>query len=103
MKKIFSLPLSLLMVLSFCVACQKIDDSQKMPSSQENYQIGAPEYTIPDDDDLDINIDPNGEDYDLDNVIKRKSPLNDKTLYWLGSSVTYGSASNGISMTDYIA
>ena len=91
------------MVLSFCVACQKIDDSQKMPSSQENYQIGAPEYTIPDDEDLDINIDPNGEDYDLENIIKRKSPLNDKTLYWLGSSVTYGSASNGISMTDYIA
>ena len=31
------------------------------------------------------------------------SPLKGKTLYWLGSSVTYGSASSGYSMADYLA
>lgn len=31
------------------------------------------------------------------------SPLKGKTFYWLGSSVTYGSASNGQSVADYLA
>lgn len=30
-------------------------------------------------------------------------PLNGKNIYWLGSSVTYGSASNGASMAEYVA
>lgn len=38
------------------------------------------------------------------NVEKREeSPLAGKTLYWLGSSVTYGSASGGEGMADYLA
>lgn len=34
---------------------------------------------------------------------REESPLAGKTLYWLGSSVTYGSASGGESMADYLA
>ncbi len=42
--------------------------------------------------------------YKTDKVEKREdSPLEGKTIYWLGSSVTYGSASNGQSMADYLA
>ena len=42
--------------------------------------------------------------FGVDNVTQREdSPLKDKVIYWLGSSVTYGSASNGQSMADYLA
>lgn len=45
----------------------------------------------------------NNELYELDAVTpKEDSPLNGKTLYWLGSSVTYGAASRQQSMVDYI-
>ncbi len=47
---------------------------------------------------------PNDEIFNAKNVTKRESsPLEGKTIYWLGSSVTYGSASNGQSMADYLA
>lgn len=42
--------------------------------------------------------------FSVANVVKKEnSPLEGKTIYWLGSSVTYGSASEGESMADYIA
>lgn len=36
-------------------------------------------------------------------TVKEDSPLKGKTFYWLGSSVTYGSASSGESMADYLS
>lgn len=45
----------------------------------------------------------NGEEYALDNVTEiAESPLKGKTVVFLGSSVTYGSASGGVSFADYI-
>ena len=42
--------------------------------------------------------------YDLDNVeVLEQSPLEGKNIAYLGSSVTYGSASNGISFVEYIS
>jgi lysophospholipase L1-like esterase len=97
--------LSLIALISFCASCNKNQESfsTNKEDSKETFVVGEPEYTILDDEELDINVDPNGEDYDIDNVMPRKSPLKDKTIYWLGSSVTYGSASDGVSMADYIA
>lgn len=43
-------------------------------------------------------------DYGLNAVASLgATALTGKTLYWLGSSVTYGTASGGVSMADYIA
>ena len=45
----------------------------------------------------------NGEKYSLDNAAPNAdSPIEDKTVLFLGSSVTYGSASGGVSFADYI-
>ena len=42
--------------------------------------------------------------YDASKVEKIDNhPLNGKTIYWLGSSVTYGSAASGMSMADYLS
>ena len=42
--------------------------------------------------------------YDASKVEKVDNhPLNGKTIYWLGSSVTYGSAASGMSMADYLS
>lgn len=46
----------------------------------------------------------NASDYALDTVAKEKnSPLADKQILFLGSSVTYGAASQGVSFADYLA
>lgn len=45
----------------------------------------------------------NAEQYALDTVeIKENSPLKDKNIVFLGSSVTYGASSRGVSFADYI-
>jgi len=45
----------------------------------------------------------NGEKYSLDNAaLNADSPIEGKTVLFLGSSVTYGSASGGVSFADYI-
>lgn len=42
--------------------------------------------------------------FNPENVTMREnSPLKDKKIYWLGSSVTYGASSEGKSMADYLA
>lgn len=45
----------------------------------------------------------NSSDFDVDKIIAKESLLTGKTIYWLGSSVTYGYKSNGVSMADYVA
>lgn len=44
----------------------------------------------------------NDEKYDIDNIKEEKNKLNGKTIIFLGSSVTYGAASKGISFVEYL-
>ena len=71
------------------------------PTAEE--AIGDPQYFIPDDDELDTSISANDTRYSAANVDQMDSYLEGKTIYWLGSSVTYGASSNGESMADFIA
>ena len=49
------------------------------------------------------NLSGNSSKYSLDHVsILEDSPIKNKTILFLGSSVTYGYASNGVSFADYI-
>lgn len=49
-------------------------------------------------------VDGNAKLYAIENIsMLDVRPLEGKTIYWLGSSVTYGSGSGGITMADYIA
>lgn len=46
----------------------------------------------------------NGPEYDLENcAVMEHSPLKGKTILYLGSSVTYGAASQGVSFVEYIS
>lgn len=45
----------------------------------------------------------NGKRYDLENCERTENELTDKTIYWLGSSVTLGMESNNTAVADYIA
>lgn len=45
----------------------------------------------------------NGSKYDLTTIEKNTNALTGKTIYWLGSSVTYGFRSKGLSMADYVS
>lgn len=72
---------------------------QKQP---EEVVYPEPEYGI--DETLMADNDPNADIFAISNVTKKEnSPLEGKTIYWLGSSVTYGSASYAQSMADYLA
>lgn len=62
------------------------------------------EYSIPEDKDLVDTINANAEQYDVLNVSKVPNhPLEGKTIYWLGSSVTYGASSAGQAVADFLA
>lgn len=51
-----------------------------------------------------IGTDANADTFALKNIEKEADhPLAGKTIYWLGSSVTYGASSGGVSMADYLA
>ena len=58
-------------------------------------------YTV--DESLPGTVDANNERFYAKNVEKIDSPLAGKTIYWLGSSVTYGASSGGESMADFLA
>ncbi|MCH5162248.1 MAG: SGNH/GDSL hydrolase family protein [Clostridiales bacterium] len=63
----------------------------------------AIEYTI-DESVLESGKDANHQDFYVENVQRvENSPLADKTIYWLGSSVTYGANSGGYAMAEYLA
>lgn len=63
--------------------------------------VPDPQYTI---DEALIGKDANGAEFDVSAVTMREdSPLKGKRIYWLGSSVTYGSAASGQSMADFLA
>lgn len=49
-------------------------------------------------------VDGNAESFSVENTsVLDARPLAGKTIYWLGSSVTEGASSNGITMAEYIA
>lgn len=75
--------------------------TQSAPPSEEDTPR-TPEYTI--DMALTEEYQANDELFAVKNVVKKEdNPLAGKTFYWLGSSVTYGSASQTESMADYLA
>ncbi len=48
-------------------------------------------------------VDANAEQFYSKNVQRVESPLKDKVIYWLGSSVTYGQNAGGESMAEFLA
>lgn len=58
-------------------------------------------YTV--DETLPGNADANAESFFAEGVVRVESPLKDKTIYWLGSSVTYGQNAGGESMAEFLA
>lgn len=70
-------------------------------ADEDDPYVYTPIYTIPEEIPTD---DPNAAGYSVAEVERREdSPLADKTIYWLGSSVTYGSASGQESMADFLS
>ncbi len=75
--------------------------SSSSASSRPSFDI---EYQIPADEDIPQGVSAGDARYDASKVTPvANHPLKGKNIYWLGSSVTYGSASNGQSMADYLA
>ncbi len=94
MKRIQLAACALVALMGMLVACGK----EPAPGPDP---IPDAQYTI---DEANIGKDANGAEFDVSAVTAREnSPLEGKLFYWLGSSVTYGSASQGESMADFLA
>lgn len=91
------------MCLSSCADKGKTSNGSISSDNSKTTPVGRVEYAIPDDNAFSTSSDPNGEQFDLSNVQRAVSPLEGKKIYWLGSSVTYGHASNGVAMSEYIS
>lgn len=91
------------MCLSSCADKGKTSNGSISSDSSKTSQTGRVEFAIPDDNAFSTSSDPNGSKFDLSNVQKASSSLEGKKIYWLGSSVTYGQASNGVAMSEYIS
>ncbi|MBR1846406.1 MAG: hypothetical protein IJ787_01670 [Bacilli bacterium] len=99
--KTSSLPL-LLLSLALC-SCASSPSASSIGSIPQKSEASA-EYAIPADADLSSLGAANDARYDASKVEQVEDhPLKGKTLYWLGSSVTFGSASSGQSMADFLA
>ena len=101
MKKIKKLLLPLVALACFnTIACGNTSTTQ--PTTLPEIEVPEIQYTI--EEEIAAGITANDEKYAVSNVEQREnSPLKGKTIYWLGSSVTYGSASQSESMADYLA
>lgn len=100
MKKILytAAVLSAVALTGICGCAEKPDN--KKP---EETPPPAIEYTV-DEGAPDKGKDANADEYYAKNVKKvENSPLEGKTFYWLGSSVTYGASSGGESMAEFLA
>lgn len=96
MKKILRISPMMFGVIGMLCGCN--ENSQNV--SQNSTKI---EYTI-DESDLVSGKDANHDDFSVSNVKRiANSPLEGKTIYWLGSSVTYGASSYGESMVEFLA
>lgn len=72
----------------------------KPPKQSEPPEPPEIEYTV---DESDLTRDANGTKFQVKNVQPVEDHLlKDKTIYWLGSSVTYGASSEGESMADFL-
>ena len=100
MKKIKKLLLPLVALACFnTIACGNTSTTQ--PTTLPEIEVPEIQYTI--EEEIAAGITANDEKYAVSNVEQREnSPLKGKTIYWLGSSVTYGSASQSESMADYL-
>ncbi len=98
MKKFLTATTSLLIASIACLASCSVKD----PNPDNTVEYPKEQYTVSEEF-IATNM-PNDEVFNVTSVTKREnSPLEGKTVYWLGSSVTYGSASNQQSMADYLA
>ena len=71
------------------------------PTTTPEIVVPEIQYTL--EEEIVAGVTANDKKYSATNVTQREdSPLKGKTIYWLGSSVTYGSASEGESMADYL-
>lgn len=82
----------------------KADTEQTDPSEKEPpYTPPEAEYTV-DASSPASGADANGQEFSAAAYPRKEdSPLAGKVIYWLGSSVTYGAASEGESMADFLA
>lgn len=92
--------LSIVCVLFVSLALAFGGCGDKKPSAPEK-TVYTPVYDIPSDIPT---VSANDTSFSVASTEKRAdSPLDGKTIYWLGSSVTYGSASEVESMADFLA
>ena len=103
-KRLFLLSLPLLLT---CCSGKKTDDngggktSTPTPSPIQYREV---HYDVIPDDEVDSKANANDVKYNADKYeADPTSPLFGKKIYWLGSSVTYGASSEGVSMADYLA
>lgn len=92
MKRMISLALAVFMIGSLAFAFTGC-----APKELGEYQADEPHV-------IDTNVENNDASFDPANIEAREQrTLEGKTIYWLGSSVVFGAASDGYSMADYIA
>lgn len=97
MKKLVICLLAIMLITSLA-GCQLLD----LIKQDEPIAYPKPEYTASDD--FISSADANDDAFAVSSVTKKEnSPLEGKVIYWLGSSVTYGSGAEGESMADYLA
>ena len=89
--------LALATLLSGCILAGCNDT----PPENDGPIVPEVAYTV--DEALPGTVDANNERFYAKNVEKIQSPLAGKTIYWLGSSVTYGASSGGESMAEFLA
>lgn len=83
-------------IAGIMIGCGNVPDK----GNTDNTPPPAPIYTI---ESSVPTVDANNEKYAVNNVVQREdSPLAGKTIYWLGSSVTHGAASQQESMADFM-
>lgn len=92
-----------LILAASCSGNAPVSSISSTPISSPEKEIVKPEYSIPEDGTF-ASKNANGAEFDVNSVEQvANHPLKDRVIYWLGSSVTYGSASSGSSMADYLA
>lgn len=91
------------MCMLICVSAMFAVCNDKNTSGSDGDETPEIEYTI-DETVLSAGMDANAPDFYAEAVTRAEnSPLAGKTIYWLGSSVTYGASSGGESMAEFLA
>jgi len=100
--------IALLISILSISACQNDNAKNKKETSGtpniNKFTPIEPEYSIITDEEISKAGQANDAKYSVKNVLQDEdNPLKGKKIYWLGSSVTYGSASESESMADFLA